>query len=76
MDTSGEQHAPYIYAHLPIIHELRALIPFTSFEADFMTSQRCLFSDYHERVGHTQGYLDTLLQSGHAPIYEVVPLFL
>lgn len=37
MDTSGEASSCYFYFHLLVIHELGVLVPFTSFEMDFLT---------------------------------------
>lgn len=36
MDTSDEPFYPYFYLHLLVIHELWVLIPFTSFDGDFL----------------------------------------
>ncbi|KAI5442031.1 hypothetical protein KIW84_011192 [Lathyrus oleraceus] len=36
--TMSGSFDPYFYLHLPIIHELGLLIPFTPFESDFLTT--------------------------------------
>lgn len=37
MDTSEDLSSLYFYLHLPIVYDLRVLIPFTSFEIEFVT---------------------------------------
>lgn len=36
MDVMDGSLIPYFYFHLPIIHDLEVLIPFTPFEAEFL----------------------------------------
>lgn len=36
MNTVGDPSSPYFYLHLPVIHELEVLVPFTLFEVDFL----------------------------------------
>lgn len=38
MATRGGLYAPYFYFHISIIYELRVLISFTPFEADFLVT--------------------------------------
>ncbi|CAI8613332.1 unnamed protein product [Vicia faba] len=38
MDTFDDPHANYFYIHLHIIYEPRVLIPFTTFETNFLTT--------------------------------------
>lgn len=38
MDTFGDPSTPYFYLHLPVINELRVLVPFTTFKVGFLAT--------------------------------------
>lgn len=50
MDTSDNTYARYFYLHLPIIHELKVLVPFNYFEIELFATSNVSLSHITPKV--------------------------